>query len=323
MLRAWCHEAALPSGAAGGSGLLELGTSGPCRGLLTGRQGLGHGLASFPSPRDISSGSSLIFQAKVFFRKWTLLVSWQSGQSIAVTGSREAPADPAGFVTRLWESFFHLLRGDGWFPHPRGRASCPNGQGSVAAVLQGGWWCPCRMGDPIYEAALALASCPGSLSVFGSRGLFCFYSSAACGATEGSAPIQAEMPAAAAGQLGQGFPTRAPLVHQHRDPDHCAQHRPTGQGPGPAPGSWAGGLLLAPIQPPWDPPGPAVPRESSRLPAGSGSPLGCPAWLWLGQQVGWAGSPVPPLQFLRLAPATRSCPLPAGRGWELRGPAEA
>lgn len=67
LLSAWCHEAALPSGAAGGSGLLELGTTGPCRGLLTGSQGLGHGLASFPSPRDISSGSSLIFEAKLIF----------------------------------------------------------------------------------------------------------------------------------------------------------------------------------------------------------------------------------------------------------------
>lgn len=110
---------------------------------------------------------------------------------------------------------------------------------------------------------------------------------------------------------------RAQLVHQHRDPDRCAQHRPAGQGPGPAPGSWAAGPLVAPVQTPSDPPGPAVPRESSRLPAGSGSPLGCPAWLWLGQQAGWAGSPVPPLQFLRSAPATRSLwqlPVPCLQG---------
>lgn len=83
-----------------------------------------------------------------------------------------------------------------------------------------------------------------------------------------------------------------------------------------------------PFKHPRIPPGPAVPRESS-LPAGSGSPLRCPAHAVAGP----AGLMVWGAAFLCSSPSARplppgsplaaACPLPAGRGWELCGPAEA
>lgn len=87
------------------------------------------------------------------------------------------------------------------------------------------------MDDPLYETVLEPAKGPGFISVFGSLGVFCFYSTAVPGASEDTAPIKAERKAAVVtGQLWSGFSTSTHECARHArqvcDPEYRLQHLP-------------------------------------------------------------------------------------------------